>query len=463
LPGKPGKKGLISADEMNKAMKYAAAFQGFAGGDPAAHAKLTGLMPQILGKRTNAKEITQNMAQMVAIFDPGGPLFSKLADQYAARVMPYVQAGAIDKMKGAALLSAFSVANEESPGVELDQFMRAVGGIGKTRKGGIEGAIPQGKYLQSLGINDKLIKATKDADLPFMVANAIAADLAQQKIDAKEKGDESHAMLYLRQKGFANLEETKALVHYAGMKTSGVMDDKFMAAAAAGKLPTFEAARSPVEEFQRTSPVAAQMASEVAEDAAQAAAGAGAPGYLASLGKLAFSRLADPNRKGGATVAGKFTGDLATRQWWNSTELVDAYKQKTQIEMQHVLFEEADRLGIKRQMPAHGFTALPEGVLGSVGNERYIGDEAIYALRNKLVAFGGNQLPGMEQVTAGAVTSLDREAVDQVGGNARGPLPGLGGAPAAAGPVDLSDRTIKALQGAGGMAKPLEAPRVQRR
>jgi hypothetical protein len=247
------------------------------------------------------------------------------------------------------------------------------------------------------------------------------------------------------------------------MKTSGVMDDKFMAAAAAGKLPTFEAARSPVEEFQRTSPVAAQMASEVAEDAAQAAAGAGAPGYLASLGKLAFSRLADPNRKGGATVAGKFTGDLATRQWWNSTELVDAYKQKTQIEMQHVLFEEADRLGIKRQMPAHGFTALPEGVLGSVGNERYIGDEAIYALRNKLVAFGGNQLPGMEQVTAGAVTSLDREAVDQVGGNARGPLPGLGGAPAAAGPVDLSDRTIKALQGAGGMAKPLEAPRVQRR
>ena len=402
---KPGVPKLIAPDEFKKAMEHGGAFQAAEGGDAATHATLIGLLPQLLGRRTTGDEVARKEAQLYKIFQPGGASFTSLSNQYAKSLAPLIGSKTYDPMRGAALLSAFSTSNKEGAGEEVQQFTRAtLGGVDKTGKPRVLGGTPIGAYYSALGIDEKLLKSTKSTDLPFVIADKVSADLAVEEKAAQAKGEEFNRLIYLKHKGFANQEDTNAVLHYSALKESGLLDKTFMPLAADAALPTLDAARAPVLKAQAADPALQAQKAALAEELSTIAVGAGKTEYADSLRRIAFAR-----RKAGVGFGGE-----ADRETMNSydevkqlgglspTELIYGPQQKTGDEAWRLLKEEARRVGVAPEK-------INEALFNKEGNFRPIEDQ-LYELGSRVAERGGNVLPGFDPVAGAAGKSLDESA-----------------------------------------------------
>lgn len=392
--------GLISETEFTKAMELGGAFQAAEGGSADAHATLIGLIPQLLGRKTTGEEVARKEAQLFNIFQPGGTDFSPLAAQYA-KMAPLITSQTFDPMRGAALLSAFSVTNKEGPAEEVNQFVRGtIGNVDRTGKPRIKGASPVGDYYEKLGVTKEFINKTKSEDLAFAIADKIAADLDDQARKDAAMGNEKQQLLYLKHHGFANEEDTKAILHYAGMKKSGIMDKSFMALATDDAMPSLEQATRKASEFQRTDPRAQGMKADLAADAARVAVGAGGPEFFMNLQKTAFSRL-----KAGRELSGEYGEDIQNRMGFELKEIAVGDKSRVQMESQRMLLDEAKRVGVPRPAVPGRFDPVAK-----IRIDEYLGQGAMIDLAERVQAAGGTSVPGLEKVTGAAQKSLGRAA-----------------------------------------------------
>jgi hypothetical protein len=89
---------------------------------------------------------------------------------------------------------------------------------------------------------------------------------------------------------------------------------------------------------------------------------------------------------------------------FDPTEMAFGYRQKTEMEAQRMLVEEAGRLGIEAE--------IPQKLIGGMGVSRsvpdFMGREKLYGLAEQIRARGGTTQPGFEQMGEDVGAKLDR-------------------------------------------------------
>ena len=405
--------GLISSDEAKRARELGGSFQAWEGGSADTHGALTGIIPQLLGRKTTGNEVAQKESQLFNIFQAGGPSFTSLTNQYLKSVAPLTASKTLDPMKGASLLSAFSTTNMEGAGSEVEQFMRGtLGGIDKTSKGKIKSATPQGEYYKSIGITDDLLKGTKPQEQAFMIADKIMDDVVKHEKAANEKGDEFSRRTYLTHKGFGNQEDAAALAHYIGLKETGQMGT-FMDLAKDSAMPSIAEIESKNTRKQNTEPALQGRKADYAEEAAKVAVGAGKQEFVTNVQRVAFAR-----RKARGETSGEYGEDLQNRWTLDPREMMFGERHKTEMESQRMLLEEAQRLGIETPKVSRQKMSFAPGAPATELGEEYLGPDALFQLGQRINAAGGSAIPGVGQVTAAAKKSLGRAQAFEGGGGA---------------------------------------------
>jgi hypothetical protein len=390
----------ISKGEFRKAMELGGAFQAVEGGSAEAHGVLTGLIPTLSTAEMTGEDVARKRAQLYKIMQPGGFSFSSGIQQFA-KLAPLITSGTYKDTEAAALLSAFSTANREGAGEEVQQFTRATTGmIGKRGRVTMEGGETLGKYFSSLGIDEDLIKATKSTQLPFEIGNRIAADVERQKAAAEAKGDEFSELYYLKQKGYANVQDINAIMAYHGLKRTGALDKTFLPLAAESALPTAAEATGPTARAQAADPMMMARRAALAEQAAQVAVGAGEQEFLTSIKRTAQARRFARHE----TAYGRY-GDVQALGTLDPRNVLFGERRRTDLEAQRMLWAEAERVGVP--VPRRAIRMPWTSRAAADRAEGYQGDEALFALGEKVREAGGNPAPGAEAVTAAAQRQLE--------------------------------------------------------
>lgn len=381
---KPGRPQFITQEEFNKGLVLGGKFAATEHGDPTAHGQLMGILPQLIGKRTTGKEVLAHEAQIFNIMKPGGPEFSSLVKQFVEQA-PLIQSGIYKEMEAAALIGAFSTTKIGSgmAGTALDQFTRAtLGGIGRTGKAKVEGAEAQGKYLKGLGITSESVKQIESTQLPFVIGKAISEDITRQEKAATAKGEKFSELDYMRQHGFVNQEDLFTLLQFRGLLKNGVLENTFLPLAQPGAMPNPEALIKQIDERQARGPEFKERRAQIAAETADVTKGVGQAEYLNALKKGALARLVDRGELKGYMASEDFKR-VSQLSMFTLEEALFGPRRAMEAEAQRMLEAEAARLGIMK----------PGKQLGT-----FQGDEALFALSEKIRAKGGSDLPGLEPI-----------------------------------------------------------------
>lgn len=407
--------GTISDAEFREAMRLGGQFQATEGGDARAHGQLVGLTPTLIGHATNAQEVFQRIQQYYKIFQPGGPEFSNLVQQFNG-LAPMAAAGTYNDTELAALLSAFSTVKTTggAAATAVEQFTRAtLGGVDSAGKPRILNAETRGNYFRKLGITDEFLKKTRATALPFAIADQIVADLDAQQAAAAARGESFSPDIYLKHEGFQNIEDLEGLKLYGALKRSGQLEKSFLALARPEAQPTFDAAMKPIQEAQAREPVLLDRKAAYAEEFANIAQGAGAPEYVDQVMRLAFAA----RKARGEETAGNWDEIRNNRPWNSVSELLFRHQERTARAAVSSLETEALRLGYPGREVLSQFQ-------GNGGTEE-APDRAIVRLGAMIRARGGNVLPGFDAVASAANRQLNLADLYENGAAGRG---GAGGA-----------------------------------
>jgi hypothetical protein len=398
------REGLISQEEFNKSMVAGGRFQAVEKGSAETHGTLTGLIPSLIGRRTDASEVQRFEKQLYDIFQPGGASFSSMTNQYA-KLAPLAVTGQFDAKQMAGLLSAFSISNKEGAGENVQQFSRAtIGSLGRSGKGRVEGGEAIDDYFKKIGVTEKAMQAVKASDQPFVIADAIVEDLDRQAADAAAKGQSFGELAYLRKHGFQNQDDVNALLQYKGLKQTGqlgsIMD------LANKDLPSVAEAEGPLQAATQD-PVLVRRAADLAEEQSKIVAGSGKEEFMRDLMKTAFARL-----KVKGEVSGEFDESVTNPSMFSSSELLFGKSNKTKIEAQKILEEEANRLGIGTKKSISNVTQTTlAGTQSTMDATRYHGDDYLYGLRQQIAEKGGDVLPGRDLLNQAVDKALDSEKI----------------------------------------------------
>ena len=206
----------ITQTEFDKLKVKAGSFQSAEGGDAKTHGEFAGQLPALmkLEKDATGKEIPltsdQVIGKMSKLFDIsqlGRSSFSSATKQLLENAS-LTQTGSFKSIdQQSAIQNAFSLHGPDDAGTKVRWLENAtVGNIDRNRKSSITGSDVIGEYLKKLGVQEGM-KSIPIADL-------ISKDLTKQQNETKAKGKDFNATEYLRHKGFANDEHTRALTIY---------------------------------------------------------------------------------------------------------------------------------------------------------------------------------------------------------------------------------------------------------
>lgn len=378
-----GRKGLISEDEFRKSMEFGGAFQAAEGGSAETHGQLVGQIPMLLGRRTNAKEVSAVQSKLYDIFQPGGASFSSMVGGYLKNA-PLVTSGVISAERLAAVESAMSVSDPGGHADKTQQFVRATaGGIGKMKGPKVEGEDLEkiGPYLKRLGVTEKMD--------PIEIGKKISADLSVQEKAGR------NLKTYLAEKGYGSQEEANALLGFHGMQKSGqfkTFEDLAAAPASSGKLQT------DVRAFQTAEPIAQARKADIATEAGSLYEGMGKEDYYQSIMRNTFNKM----KTEGATdqFGFKFSGkweDIAGAGWYDINAKMT----------QDMVYQEARKglnleYGKTAKGKASGMSQAQIDGMGPDAMKSIIGRGAeadfLYEQRSRVGEAGGNIMPGFEQM-----------------------------------------------------------------
>lgn len=376
---------VINRKEFDIGMERIAQQSMQRGESPEAAGTMAGTLPTLMGgKNLKGEDVSRRYAQLFQIMQAGGPLPAKLMDAY----------GKISGMVGtvytdrdlAALMSAYSLRMKaEEAATHVQQFTRAtVGSISKSGKPRIDDAEPIGRYMKELGIDKQLVAHTKPTDLPFLIGERLTADLDKQKKAAEARGEFFNQMTYLQGKGYSNQEDLSAVQLYQQLKTSGVLDP-IMAAAKPEAEPSAEKVKTDIEKFQRTDPRAQTASAQIQQERGKAMMAMRTHAeYFKDLYAAALGRI--QARPGGEHFT-QSADELANQYDWGFNELVWGQREKMEMEAQHLLAKEAQRVGVAFNPPrAWNKAGAPE---------LFAGKDELYRLAERIGSAGGFQVPGM--------------------------------------------------------------------
>lgn len=376
---KTGRKGNISAEESKKLMEKSGAFQAAEGGNAGAHAKLAGMIPSLMGRRTDAAESFAEEQKLYKISQLGGATFSNFAEGYAKNAT-YAKTGIISKEKLAALESALSVSNTTGHAEETDQFIRATAGnVGKLKGSKSESPDAQkvGPYYRGLAT-----KAGKDIDKldPIEIGKLVSADLSEQEAAGK------NTLEYLGAKGIGNTEDRKALLHFHGLNKSG--EYAAYEKMADTKADATEAERD-IKTFQDVDPVAQKRKGDIGGDLAKAGQGVGKNEFYNNLTKNAYNKLVSE---------GKVT-DVGHEKVMSADfyDLVNGSRRRlVEGEAADMMEREANRVGLK--MTDKGMDSKRQKGVGYSAWTHAGRAEQAWGEAQAITEKGGNANPGLDEL-----------------------------------------------------------------
>lgn len=393
----------ISEAEFNKLMGQAGAFQVASGINPETAGTLAGSIPLLMGRNNvTANDAFGSMRQLEKIFSPGAATYSQLSDQLLKGQGLTTSGIYRNMMDQASLLSFFSLSSKEGAGELVNQFTRAtIGGLGKARApqllGGMgdEEVLKQGEYLASLGAN-----AGMD---PLQIGRRIAADMRRAQAQAQATGTPFNQLSYLREKGYTNEEDMRALMIFAGGQ--GTFEQSFAPlAGAAGRMQGDPMAD--IRGFQASDPTAMQRRASLAEDAARISEATTGGDAATNVRRAAFARLKQQGRLGGYGTFEESQGSAM------GSYMVD-------LEATNILAAQGEKVGI----PISDMTARTGGLFHSSRTAQF--GEAAQEIQRR----GGQYLPEdlsklieLTQKQLEATQRVEKALADSAAGGGRPPL-----------------------------------------
>jgi hypothetical protein len=399
---KPGKPSLITPGEARKALEFGGAFQGMVGGDAPTHGRMIGILPSLLGRRTTGGELAQTETQLYDIMKEAQLKFPDMAKMYA-EIAPEIMAKAYSPMRGAAILTAMSGTTGAQSAAEMKALVRGtIGSISKTGKPRVEGGEPIGKYLKELGIDNALLAKTQPTDLLELVANKISDDLKAQQKGADAKGEQFQPLVYLKHKGYMNQEDVNAMVHYATLQQSGLMGAA-LATAAPEKMPSAAEAQKRVADWQRTDTTSQAQKAAIAIAGSRATPEAEQSAYLLNLFGTAQARL---RTEPGKAWLPDVTEDVMNMTRFNYKEWWYGERSAMEMEAQHMLIGEAQKVGVKADVPRY---------MNRIGEwqEDFMGQPELYELAQRIRKAGGQDIPGFDMPVRATAGGLAEQAEAQ--------------------------------------------------
>jgi hypothetical protein len=402
----------IAREEFDRLAVKGGAFQAAVGGPAETHGEFLGALPSLMktanGQLLKAEDVFAKQQQVFDILQKGGSSLSSGAGQLLKNSSLTAAGLYRDIAQQAALQSAFSLKAPESAGTLVDQFTRAtVGALGKMRGSGVEGDEKQAEYLRGLGATDQMD--------PVQIGRLISADIARQQREDATRGLTTNPYAYLGHHGFVDQETKMALMQFHALNTPdarGLSEYGVFEGLAAAR-PTAAGAEQKIREFQAVDPAAAAQRNKLAEDAAKAAQGAGAPEYYQHLKELAANRLL---ARGEIYGEGKTGRELV--EYWESGMLnYISGTGSAQIaeEARKILEEQATAAGVKTTKTGYTRGAGGQAVAGEVpilGYSHYGQTEeerarTFYEFAGQVAGKGGSPNAGIDQLIAVAKKQLE--------------------------------------------------------
>jgi hypothetical protein len=296
----------ISKADFDKSLESAGKMATLEGGSADAYGALTGQIALQSDHILSPEEHQARLNRLFLIQQPGGfKNMSQAAGQFS-QLNGLVMNKILTAEEGMGLVSAFSTSGQAaSSGTDAEHFIRAT--LASRLKGRGMSVSPEldfeksYEYMKSIGA-DKMTN-------PVTIGNAISADFKAQA--AKDPNFKSYDYLTLH--GFGNEQDKQAIMAYAGLKNTGMID-KIETAQKSG-LDMGKPGEGPIDRLfndrVRNDPFFQRRQAETLDQLGSAKQGARAEPYdIARL--AAFAKLKD---------AGRITGDYSS--WPQRSEAQD--------------------------------------------------------------------------------------------------------------------------------------------
>jgi hypothetical protein len=390
----------ITREAFTKGKEAAGKLQAMENSDPAAYGALFGTLALEAAKGTTGEELAGMINKEYQISKPGK--FVSMA-QYAhqrEQLTPYVQTGALTGAQASALVSAIStqLPPEEAATVARQILVSTSADFMRARKmkvlAGTEQETSAEYFQKHLGLS--ALAATQE------IWEAAAADINKEAVKAKAKGEFFSADRYLMEHGLTNAEARRGYAIMAGLykqeqwqKTFQPLIDLPLDPAALDKIQATRMGREPL---------LLQRQADLAHDVAQATLSTRAAGALAQLQRAAFERLAASGKVSGTFEEWQGLNPLS--RLWADSPLGHGYT-AVNLEAERMLKAEADRVGVPFALKP-GEKGAYQSMFDAAPELTYIGDEALFALQQRVQRAGGNPLAGVATDSKRAADSLER-------------------------------------------------------
>lgn len=357
LLDRPGRAGLVSREEYDKAIVLAGQYRQVMGGDPAAYGEATSMIPLLEGRRMTGDEIGGAMVK----YDRLGAL-SKFRDpgsffQQLKSVQGYVTSGVMSGTRMAGLTSAMALSGPaEQAATRVEQAINAVSsGLVRDRgmkvaEGFEDAAQTSSKYFADLGITSAMD--------PIQRLERISDDLiAKRAADPAFNADE-----YLLTHGVSQQEGRRAIMQFSGSRRE--WDASFKPEMKATY--TADTIRQTFGDASRNEPAIRQGLVDATTQAADVALGTKGA-YRDQMRRVAYESLRSQGKTSGEFE--EYTAPVGLTDLWNINRIGVGGRNPATLDTEAARLIEEDRkakglspLMFPGQPGAFGLPGLPMSV-----------------------------------------------------------------------------------------------------